>query len=276
MSRRPYLTLEALPTRDCPAVLDVSGGLLTFTDSVGEANNLTVAVFGGVYSFKDSATVITLGAGAVAAGWRGGGSHNASGTATPIDSIAIGAGGGVNVVNLRSITDPATVDGGSGTTAVNIGSAAPTVGGTLNGIQASITMNAGADTTLQVSDLTGTSRPNPIVVGATGITGLAPHPITLGGTFTNLRVLGSASSVLTESYVINSPPTTFFRLDTGGGADTVSIEGDVTGDFYLGGGADTLTVLAGVTLTGNVDTGAGTDVVLYGAPTYGDITGMVS
>ena len=54
-------------------------GKLTFIDSGSENNNLTVSVGSGVYTFNDAGVNITLGSGAVTAGWRGTGTKTVSG-----------------------------------------------------------------------------------------------------------------------------------------------------------------------------------------------------
>src|SRR4051794_18971960 len=81
--KRP-MSLEVLEDRLAPATLNIVGGALTFTDSGAEANNLTVSVSSGVYSFNDAATNITLGSGATAAGWRGAGTKTVSGPAAAV------------------------------------------------------------------------------------------------------------------------------------------------------------------------------------------------
>lgn len=271
------LRCEQLETRDVPAVLDIVGGALTFTDSGSENNNLTVSVSGGVYSFNDSISTISLDTGAIAAGWRGSGTKTVSGPATSVSTIAISVGGGTNTVNIKSILsgDNTTINGDTGTTTVNLNSVAPIMIGNLATIAAPVTVNAGTSTTLNVSDYLGTSRVGPVTITATSITNLAPNTITLSGTFSAMTVQGSNNSGLVESFVIDSPSTTYFRLYANGGNDAVTIAGNVTGDFYLGAGDDIVTVLAGVTLNGNVYGGSGINTYFYGAPDYGDITGIV-
>src|SRR5438093_459231 len=80
------------------ATLDIVNGALTFTDSVSENNNVMVQVGSGPsagYSFNDSVTNITLGAGAIAAGWRGSGTHAVSGLASTVTTITINPGDGI-------------------------------------------------------------------------------------------------------------------------------------------------------------------------------------
>jgi hypothetical protein len=242
------LTLEELEARHTPATLDIVAGALSFVNGPGETSTVTVSVASGVYTVKDAGAAVTLGAGAVAAGWRGSGTNTASGTAAPVDSLGFDLDDGT--LNVRSVADPIVVGGGTGAVQVNVNSTAPTGGGSLNGIAAAVTVNAGANTSLWVSDLTGILRPHAINVTATGITGLAQHPITLGGTFAALRVTGSTFLGLDEVYVIDAPPCLHFRLDTGGGDDAVTVLSDLTGDLFGGAGADTLTFAPGVVFTG--------------------------
>lgn len=265
------LNLNQLEDRLNLSTVNILSGLLSFANSIGETNNVTVSVASNVYTIKDTNNIITLGAGAVASGWRGNGTHQVSGTALPISEMEFSLDDGF--LNIRSIADPIMVDGGSGNVQINVNSTAPTGAGNLNGIAAEITVNAGSDTWLWVSDLTGTTRPNSINITQTSITGLSPFAINLNGILSTLRVTGSTSTTLVENYTIDSPPCLYFKLETGGGDDTVDIVNDVTGDFFLGSGNDTLTVEPGMTLNGNVN---GANTIYYGAPTWGTITGSVT
>lgn len=263
--------LEQLPDRINPATVDVTAGVLTFTDGGTENNNLTVAVSGSSYSFNDSLTNIVLGAGAKSAGWRGSGSKTVSGPASSVSGIEVYAGGGTNTVNVKSILDPIRIDGESGDTQVNLNSVAPTHIGNLANIQAEVTVNAGANTSLTASDYTGTSRANPVVISATGITGLAPHDIHLSGTFAVLKVYGSNDAGVAESFVVDAPDAVDFQLYTGGGADDVAAVAFLptcSAVFDLGGGTDTMTIYPGVSVTGSVD---GAETENFNTLGFGDL-----
>lgn len=242
------LTLEELEARHTPATLDIVAGALAFANAPGEVSNVTVSVASGVYTVKDANNLITLSPGATAAGWRGSGTKTVSGTASPVDSLEFDLDDGT--LNIRSIADPIVVDGGTGTVAVNVNSTAPTGGGNLNGIQAPVSVYAGANTSLWVSDLTGTARNGTIEITADGIYGLAPHMIGVFGTLASLRVTGSTYPLLAETYVIDAPPCLYFRLDAGYGDDTVTVLSDLTGDLFGGTGTDTLTFAPGVVFAG--------------------------
>lgn len=266
------LKAEQLSDRVVPAVLDIIGGSLVFTDAVAETNNLTVAVSGGVYSFNDSITNILLGDGAKSAGWRGHGTKTVSGPASSVDGISISVGGGTNTVNVKSVLDPIAIDGGSGTTQVNLNSVAPSSIGNLASIQAEVTVIAGASTSLMASDYTGVARPNPVVISATAITGLAANAINLSGTLQTLTVRGSNGAAIAESYIVDAPDAVNFNLSTNNGDDDVTViawDAGCTGTFNGGSGtADVLTILSGVTVYG-VEAGFETDE--YNATGFGDL-----
>ena len=78
---RRTLQLEALEDRTllaAGAVLDITGGALTYTAGAGISNNLTVSVSGSNYVFNDTGEAITLTANAVTAGWTGSTSNTVS------------------------------------------------------------------------------------------------------------------------------------------------------------------------------------------------------
>src|SRR5690242_11278146 len=98
------MLLESLEDRLAPATLDISNvGALTYVADPGENNNLTVTYNAGSYGFNDAGANITLGSGAVSAGWRGTGTKTVTGSGSSINTISISVGDGTNVVNLRQI-----------------------------------------------------------------------------------------------------------------------------------------------------------------------------
>lgn len=102
--------LEQLEDRANQATVDFSGGVLSFTDTGSENNNLTVGVGGGVYSFNDSLTPITLTHAALDAGYKGSGTKSISGPESAVDGIEVYAGGGTNT---DGTTTPAEVSAAS-------------------------------------------------------------------------------------------------------------------------------------------------------------------
>lgn len=225
--------LEQLEDRANQATVDFSGGVLSFTDTGSENNNLTVGVGGGVYSFNDSLTPITLTQAALDAGYKGSGTKSISGPESAVDGIEVYAGGGTNTVNVRSIDDPTTIFGQSGITTVYACSAIPSMIGNMDRIQAPLNIVAGYATNLWASDYNGLSRPDPVTVSASGITGLSPFAINITGVLNSLRVTGS-NGAFAESYEIDGVPCKSFTLYTQGGDDTVNVNANVTGNFYLG------------------------------------------
>ncbi len=197
------LRLLELEGRLTPAALDIAGGVLSFVNGVGEVSNVTVSVASNVYTVKDSANLITLSAGAVASGWRGSGTHQVSGTATPVASLDFDLDDGT--LNVRSIADPIVVDGGSGAVQVNLGSTASTPAGNLNGLSAGVTVNAGANTSLLVGDATGPALPGGVTLDPTSITGMTPTPIALSGWFAAITIYGPAGQGTV--YTDNGAPT---------------------------------------------------------------------
>lgn len=197
------LDVEQLLDRILPATLDIVSGAMSFANALGETSNITVSVASNVYTVKDANNLITLGAGAVASGWRGSGTHQVSGTATPVSSLEFAADDGI--VNVRSIVDPIIVDGGSGSVQVNLGSTASTPGGNLNGLSAGVTVNAGMDTSLMVGDLTGPPLPGGVTLDSTSITGMTPTPIVLSGWFAAITIYGPAGHGTV--YTDNGAPT---------------------------------------------------------------------
>src|SRR5207249_3656262 len=151
-----------------------------------------------------------------------------------VTDITVNPGGGTNIIGIKSIAsgNPTTINGSTGTSSVILSS---TVGltGNVAGIQSVITVHAGTDTRLYAVDYNGTSRPNTVMIHSNGITGLALNPIMYTGMLSLLRVIGSNSTTLAESYEVNAPPATSLRLDSNSGPDTVTVTGNTTGDIYL-------------------------------------------
>lgn len=258
--------LERLEERENPATVDLSGGVLTFSDG-GAENNLTQYVSGGTLVINDSANPISLGSGAIAAGWKGNGTKTITGPRTSITEQQFHLGGGNDTLNLRANDVPVFVEGGTGTDAVNISSNAPTNTGNLLGILSAVDVSAES---LWVSDQGATSGNAAVSVDPTGIYGFAgPNddvPIYTTGTFTSLRISGS-SGAFAESYTL-AGAAGFIRVDGNAGDDSVSIVADTAGLIMLGSGNDSCYVAPGVTFFGDVRGGLDTD--------YFDIQGTVA
>src|SRR5262249_47211770 len=226
--RRKRLSLEALEERLTPAQLEISGTLLSYTADPGETNVLRVSVSGSTYTFNDTGAFITLGAGASGAGWTGSGTHTVTGTfaAGSPNTISIDLGDLNDTANIQSINNDTTVLGGSGNDVVNVSSNAPGNTGTLAGINGALTVTADAGSDqLAASNFSRSSGDSNVVVSSNQITGFAPGTITYnssGGSFSLLRLIGSNSPSLPESFTIDNPGAPL-QLDANAGNDTANV-----------------------------------------------------
>lgn len=206
------LDVQELESRLTPAAtVDFVSGVLSFLGDAG-ADNVTLAVSGGVYSIKDAGTTITLGSGAVAAGYRGSGTSTISGPESVVDEVDIHVGDGTNVVNVKSVHDPLFIWGDEGDTTITLNSVAPTYIGNLSTITAPVQVNAGDNTTLQVSNYTGHATIDDITIDSTGIYLPDCQPVTYSGTFSTIHVWGPHGTPTTQ-YIIDSPPTSNLLLN---------------------------------------------------------------
>ena len=144
---------------------------------------------------------------------------NVTGTSA---GTTINAGSGNDTVNLQAISSPTTINLGSGTNTVNVGTLAPAeTGGTLNSIQALLTVtggNGGTDT-LYLDDSADNSAATATLT-ATSLTG----------------VFGSGGS-LNYSGIAN------FNLSLGNGNHTMNVQGmNGTVNIALGSGTNTLNI----------------------------------
>src|SRR5690242_2278275 len=101
---RRAAVLEALEPRVLPSVLNIVSRALSYTATPGVGNNLTVSTTGttGAYTFADTAELITLGPGAMAAGWTGSGTHAVTGPDSSVGAIAVDTRDGNDTVNVLS------------------------------------------------------------------------------------------------------------------------------------------------------------------------------
>ena len=274
--------VERLEDRLTPsaAVLDFNSAthMLLFTGG-SNADNLTVSVSAGKYTFKDtgSGVTITVTSAAAAFGFTGSGTSTVTGGTLPaLDSISI-TGSSVNdTINIQSIGNATTVTGSSGTNTINVSSNAPTNTGNLNGIAAALTVTAsnnGMDT-LNVSNFGATSGDSNVLIGNFLITGFAgssnnqtiSYNTTSGGTFTLLHVFGSNSPTLAEKFTVNNPGAKF-QLDSQAGPDTVNVQGTIgAATVNMTGGNHTINVgsngsSANITGALSINAGTGTSVL---------------
>src|SRR5262245_25126788 len=280
--RRARFLLEPLEARLTPAQLEIAGTLLTYTAAAGETNSLKVSVTGSgassVYTFNDTGGTITLGSGATGAGWTGSGTNTVTGpfAAGAPNTISIDLGDQNDIVNILSINNDASVLGGAGNDNINVSSNAPLNTGFLSGINGALTITAdsGADQ-LVVSNFGASSGDSNVVLGNTQITGFAPSTITYhsgGGSFSLVRLIGSNSPGLAETFTITDPGAQL-QLDVNAGNDTANVQSlSAAATLNMGAGNDTINVssdapanlgdLDGLNATLTLNAGAGTNVLV--------------
>lgn len=253
------LHVEQLEDKLTPATLDVVSGLLTFTGDVGTANVVTQSVSGTSLIIYDASGAISLTQDAINAGCAvSGGVATVPRSAVASEVFDLGGDAG-DKFNLRQNDVPLTV---RGTGTVYISSNAPTNTGDLDGILGAVQVDPlpSGGTNLWVSDAGSTSGNAAVVIDTSGIYGLAPADITYGsGAFNLVRVSGSNSAFLSESFTIAGTPGTL-QLYAGAGDDNATVVADTAGFIRMGSGNDTVTVDSAVTFTGAVYGDAGADV----------------
>ncbi|MCP3939083.1 MAG: calcium-binding protein, partial [Actinomycetia bacterium] len=155
-----------------------------------------------------------------------------------------------DTINVQTIDAATTIDAGSDNDLINVGSLAPATGGTVNSINALLTVIGNDDIdTLSVDD-TGDIGPN-----------------TLGLTDSTITGLGMAEGI-TYATVEN------LILGLGDGGNEITIEGTPPGNTSLNtGSGDDVVNIRGTNGTLTVDTQAGNDIVNVGtlAPQIGGL-----
>ncbi len=206
---------EPLEPRRLLASLEIVSGDLSFVAGPGMADNLSISVTGssGSYIISDSAEPITLGRGAIRAGWRNNGPNTATGPVASVSSIAADTKDGNDTVTIASTEAPVALTftnlAGNLDTVV-IGAVASTgmqgVAGSVsidnvNGVTA-LTLDDSADTQGQAATITSTS-----------ITGLAPGAIDYASArLDSLSVNGGEGG---NTFTIASLPSAIVTLGTG-------------------------------------------------------------
>ena len=153
--------------------------------------------------------------------------HGETGQPVRTKRTDITLNGGDDVLNVQTIDGPTTADLGAGANNVRVGSLAPTTnGGTLDGIQAKLTLTAlGGNDTLTVDD-SGAPAGSPRIGTVTGnrITGL-------GMTFNASRFLESGNQDLPDLVQVVRVQHAMggrFRLHIDGLGDTADLDYDAT------------------------------------------------
>ena len=231
--RRPGQLMEWLESRTLLSTLNIdASGNLTYLEatSPGSPNVLTVSTTGsgGNYTFNESLQTITLGSGAVTAGWTGSGTNTVTGPDASVHSIAITKAGG-DTVNIQSVDALTNVDAGTGTTVINIGNS-----GSLAGIQAAIfaksTGGAGSVNLDDSSDATGRT----FTVSTTQITSDAlANPIDFsGGGIMTVGIKGGAGDNTFNVNNFGSGNLLSYNIDGGTGSSTMNLNSTVANLNY--------------------------------------------
>ncbi|MGC8642304.1 MAG: TIGR03118 family protein, partial [Isosphaeraceae bacterium] len=183
-SRRSLLVPELLEDRTLLSTLDIttsgSGSSLveslSYIGSAGKTNHLTISTtgIGGKYTFMDTGETITLGAGALAAGWTGTGTNTVTGPDSSVTEMTVNTGDMNDTVVVQSTDAPVTLyfnNAASNIDSVTLGSDAKKGAQLLN---ANVTIvNLKGTTDLTVDD-SADNKGRTINVSSTTITGLLP------------------------------------------------------------------------------------------------------
>jgi autotransporter-associated beta strand protein len=252
------LTVVAAPVVGVINTLDVINGQIQLLSAGGINNQYTISLSGSTFTVSDVAGAITLGDGAIAAGWDVS-SGIASGTATGITLFLVQSGNGQDaILALNAGTANLTVSG-SNDLAIN-GLIQTTGALTLSGY--SLIGGAGS--------LTGTGGAT--IVGNAGTLTLGNITLNSG----NLTISGMNDLLSTATGVVNAATlnlsasnsigsgTTPFRINTnsltavsGGGGMNILESDDVTLFITGGSGAISVSSLTGVMTTGAAITTSG-------------------
>jgi len=173
------------------ATLDVVAGALSYSgSSVG--NNLSLSLSGATYTFNDTGETITLTAGAIGAGAAGGGTNTVTIPNANVNSIAIDTDSNTDVVTLKSLADPTTVNTATGVPDSTILGDS----GTVDGINANVTVrDSGGVGDLTINDFNNSTAKtwnfnNNVISGALP----NAHTITFNdGSSHSRRTAGSAA-----------------------------------------------------------------------------------
>jgi Ca2+-binding RTX toxin-like protein len=251
-ARRTRPQVETLEDRVVPSTLELQNNALQFTAGAGEANNLTISVAAGTYTFHDTGAAIILGPAALGAGWAGNGTNTVTGPEKSIGSagIALNLGDQANTVTVQSIDNPLSIGDSSG------GTDAVTVGGAANGVQgvnAAVTVMGPGDHPASVS----------LVLDDRG--NATPRTATLAGTFTSgVGFEGQVSGLApgTVSYLVGKVGS--LAIDGGSGGNTFTVVDTVVNTTLLAGTGNDTVLVQGSTRPLTVDPQAGTNAVTLG------------
>jgi hypothetical protein len=240
------------------AILNVSfAGALTYTASSGIANNLTVSLASGVYSFNDTGEAIFIRGGG-SAGWSGSGTNTVTGPQTSVATISIDLLDGKDTVNVQSIANPTTVTEGAGATeTVSVGNTADGV----QDIQATLTVNNPKGHSVLSLDDSADSTGRKVTLSAGTISGLAPQNISFDpNALSALKISGGSGG---NTFTITGTGGGYTTALTSRGADVIDVLA-TTGSLSLIDQAGNNSIYVGTSSTA-FNTGTGTTAAINGA-----------
>jgi hypothetical protein len=271
--------VTSLEDRATPSVVDLVGGALTYTAAAGETNVVSLQDQGNTAKITDSGAKITLTDAAAKTGFKlAADGHMVFGPNAGLTSTKLDLGDMNDTANIQSISHGTMVLSGDGNDTINVSSNVSLVGN-LAGINADLSIDAGAGVnSLNVSDFTANSGNSAVSITGTQILGMAGPSdgaaisyAATGGSFGSIRVLGSNSPVVAESFTVNNPAGVF-RLDANAGPDIANIQNiSAAASINTGAGNDTIIVssdapanlgtLDGIQGTLSLDAGTGANAL---------------
>jgi len=155
-----------------------------------------------------------------------------------IEQLNIGLGSGGNTLNIRGTGAAVTLNTGAGDDIITVGSLAPETGGTVNAINALLTLNADGGYDILNVDDSGDTQANEGILTQDRITGLG---MTGGIVYTGMEQLEISLGSGDDEFAVESTMTgedgfhTVTVLNTGAGDDSVavSLEAGIDGFFAL-------------------------------------------
>ena len=226
------MLLELLEGRTLLTTLNIVGGVLSYSDITIQTNQLVIKTSGSPknYTFTDDVT-ITLGAGAVSAGWTGSGTTSVSGPDSSVTAIT---------TNLLSRNDSVTIQDADAPVTLNFTNATGnvdkvTIGSDSSkgaqGVNAAVTIgNSKGSTALIMDDTSNTTKPLSVSMSSTKITGLLGTnsqgllngiDVSKANLSSELYREGVSGTTLSITTTAKAPVTT--EVDTGPNASSVNI-----------------------------------------------------
>jgi Ca2+-binding RTX toxin-like protein len=284
-ARRPSALrarVEALEQRTLLSTLDLNAGVLDYTAAAGETNNLTIALAGSDYVISDfgvSGISFTLAAAALC---TGDGTQTATCPQMAVGMLTFNLDDMSDDVVVQSISEPAVVNGGTGDDSVLVDDNGLAVGGTANGVAASLTVNGDAGSDFvgiedSADPAANTLTVTPTAAGLGGDSFFGPGgslsystvdllQINAGSGGNTIQITGTApatgisSGAGDDQITVSGAAAAGLNLNAGDGNDSYAIDiFNLTGDVVVSdagaGGNDRLTVQGGaaadsLTLTG--------------------------